>query len=73
VEADSLFGYLADADFGDGLSKTNKKGHRVNFGYDLSKNWGTSLTWLSYERDEDWAAAKEDQVDLVQFDVSYKF
>lgn len=73
VEADSLFGYLADADFGDGLSKTNKKGHRVNLGYDLSKSWGTSLTWLSYERDEDWAAAKEDQVDLVQFDVSYKF
>ncbi len=73
VEADSLFGYLADSDFGDGLAKTNKEGHRVQLGYSLSKNWSTGLTWLSYERDEDYAGAREDQVDLYQFDVSYKF
>ncbi|MGV1098381.1 putative porin [Thiovibrio sp. JS02] len=73
VEADSLFGYLSDSDFGDGLSKTNKKGHRVQLGYSLSKNWSTSATWLSFERDEDYASAKEDQVDIYQFDVSYKF
>ncbi len=73
VEADSLFGYLSDSDFGDGLSRTNNKGHRVQLGYDLSKNWGTSFSWFGFERDEDYASAKEDQVDIYQFDVSYKF
>ena len=73
VEADSLFGYLSDSDFGDGLSKTNKKGHRVQAGYAITKNWSADVTWLSFERDEDYAAAKEDQIDIYQFDVSYKF
>ena len=73
VEADSLFGYLSDSDFGDGLSKTNKKGHRVQAGYEFTKNWSADITWLSFERDEDYAAANEDQVDIYQFDVSYKF
>ncbi|MFA6283826.1 MAG: putative porin [Desulfurivibrionaceae bacterium] len=73
VEADSLFGYLSDSDFGDGLSKTNKKGHRVQAGYAITKNWSADVTWLSFERDEDYVAAKEDQVDIYQFDVSYKF
>ncbi|MDG4476196.1 putative porin [Thiovibrio frasassiensis] len=75
VEADSLFGYLSDSDFGDGLnaSKTNKKGHRVQLGYDISKNWGTSLTWLSFEPNEESVNYTVDQVDIYQFDVSYKF
>lgn len=73
VEADSLFGYLSDSDFGDGLSKTNKQGHRVQLGYQLSKNWSTDFTFLNYERAEDFASAKEDQVSIYQFDVSYKF
>ena len=73
VEADSLFGYLTEANFGDGLSRTNVKGHRAQLGYDLSKNWSTGLTWYSFERDEDYVTAKEDQVDIYQFDVSYKF
>ncbi len=73
VEADSLFGYLSDSDFGDGLSKTNKKGYRVQLGYELSKNWNTSLSWLSYKRAEDFASAKEDHVNLAQLDVNYKF
>lgn len=73
VEADSLFGYLSDSDFGDGLSKTNKKGHRVQAGYAITKNWSADVTWLSFERDEDYATAKEDQIDIYQLDVSYKF
>ena len=73
VEADSLFGYLSDSDFGDGLSKTNKKGHRIQLGYELSKNWSTDFTFLNYERVEDFASAKEDHVNLCQFDVNYKF
>jgi hypothetical protein len=73
VEADSLFGYLSDSDFGDGLSKTNKQGWRGQLGYNFTKNWSTDFTYLNYERIDDWAAAKEDQVSIYQFDVSYKF
>lgn len=73
VEADSLFGYLSDSDFGDGLSKTNKQGHRVQLGYNLTKNWSTDFTYLVYERIEDFPTAKEDQVSILQFDVNYKF
>jgi hypothetical protein len=73
VEADSLFGYLSDSDFGDGLSKTNKEGWRAQLGYNITKNWSADFTYLNYERIDDWAAAKEDQVSIYQFDVSYKF
>ncbi|MDO9041977.1 MAG: putative porin [Desulfocapsaceae bacterium] len=73
VEADSLFGYLSDSDFGDGLSKTNKQGHRVQLGYSLTKNWSTDFTFLNFERVEDFASAKEDQVSIYQIDVNYKF
>lgn len=73
VEADSLFGYLADSDFGDGLSDTNKKGHRVQLGYNMTKNWSADVTWLNYDRDEDTGTTGVDSVDIYQFDVSYKF
>jgi hypothetical protein len=75
VEADSLFGYLSDSDFGDGLSaKTNKKGHRVQLGYSLSKNWSTAFTYLNFENNVDlFPADSVDQVSIAQFDVSYKF
>ena len=73
VEANSLFGYLSDAAFGGMLSKTNKKGHKVELGYSLTKNWSTVLTFHNYERVVDYASAKEDQVNLYWFDVNYKF
>ncbi len=41
--------------------------------YEITKNWSADAPWLSFERDEDYVAAKEDQVDIYQFDVSYKF
>lgn len=77
VEADSLYGYLGDSDFGDGLgmSKTNKKGHRLQAGYSFTKNWAADVTWMTYEQDESYYSTdnKVDSVDLYQFDVSYKF
>jgi len=73
VEADSLFGYLSDSDFGDGLSKTNKEGWRAQLGYDFTKNWSTDLTYLIYQRADDYLKAKEDEVSILQLDVSYKF
>ena len=73
VEADSLFGYLSDSDFGSGVSLTNKKGHRVQLGYDFTKNWSTDISWFNYKRDVDWTSAAVDTVDLYMFDVNYKF
>jgi hypothetical protein len=73
VEADSLFGYLSDATFGDGLSFTNKKGWKALLGYNFTKNWSTALNYYNYERVEDWTAAKEDNVSVYQIDVNYKF
>ena len=73
VEADSLFGYLSDSDFSDGLAKTNKQGHRIQLGYNLSKNWSTDFTFFNVKRTEDYATAKEDQVNLYLVDVNYKF
>jgi hypothetical protein len=73
VEADSLFGYLAEADFGSRISTTNKKGHKVTAGYAITKNWSADLTFVTYERNKDYAAAREDSVSITQADVSYKF
>jgi hypothetical protein len=73
VEADSLYGYLADADFGDNIADTNKKGHKFKLGYSFTKNWSTGLTYLSYEYDEDHAGLTKDSVDLLQVDMKYKF
>ncbi len=76
VEADSLYGALSDSDFGDGLgSVTNKKGHRVQAGYDITKNWALDFTWMNYKQDEAYYSAnnKVDTVNLMQFDVGYKF
>jgi len=73
VEADSLYGFLADADFGDNIADTNKKGHKFKLGYSFTKNWSTGLTYLSYEYDEDHAGLSKDSVDLMQVDMKYKF
>ncbi len=73
VEADSMFGYLSDSAFGDGLSFTNKQGWKALLGYNFTKNWSTDLNYYNYERVEDWAAAKEDNVSVYQIDVNYKF
>lgn len=73
VEADSLFGYLADSDFGDGLSDTNKKGHKVSLGYNMTKNWSTGFTWFNFEYDEYNGSTGVDSVDIYQLDVKYKF
>ncbi|RJX26037.1 MAG: hypothetical protein C4531_16410 [Desulfurivibrio sp.] len=73
IEADSIFGYLTDSDFSDGLVSTNKQGHRVTLAYNLTKNLSASANWFAYEREEDYASANEDEVDLYLFDLIYKF
>jgi hypothetical protein len=76
VEADSLYGFLSDADFG--IDGTNKEGHRANIGYDITKNWAVDLNFFWVEDIEDLrdTAGNEDPIDdkqTYQLDVSYKF
>jgi hypothetical protein len=76
VEADSLYGYLSDADFG--IDTTNKQGHRANIGYDITKNWAVDFNFFWVEDLEDLVDVNgnEDTIDdkqTYQLDVSYKF
>lgn len=71
IEADALYGPLADGDFGSGLSKTNKKGYRVQLGYDFTKNWSALVSYLDYEQEED--VSDVDSVGFLQIDAKYKF
>jgi hypothetical protein len=86
VEADSLYGYLSDADFG--IDPTNKEGIRANIGYDITKNWAIDFNFFYTERIEDLTNYTydnntdtstnngKDSVDdktTYQLDVSYKF
>ncbi len=71
VEADSYYGFLADADFG--IERTNKKGHKANIGYDVTKNWAIDVNYFNFDRVEDYAAQPVDDMQTYQLDVSYKF
>ena len=75
IEADSLYGLLADADFGSGLSMTNKKGYRLQAGYDFSKNWSALISYLWYEQEEDFYSpnSKVEDADIIFIDAKYKF
>jgi len=71
VEADSLYGYLSDADFG--YDYTNKQGHRANVGYDITKNWAVDFNFFLVDRIEDIPDEDFDDKTTYQLDVSYKF
>jgi hypothetical protein len=70
IEADACVGDLRDQDFGDGLSDTDIKGHLVNIGYKLTKNWKCGATARFYEAIE---RTGEPEVSLYQVDLVYKF
>lgn len=70
IEADSLYGYLKDADFGTGLNNTDIKGHKIDFGYDFTKNVSFGITAMLYQAIE---LDNEPDVDLYQVDLVYKF
>jgi len=75
IEADSLYGYLSDADFAcTGTNKyNNDQGHRVNLGYDVTKNWAVDFNFFSVDRIEDFTNDTFDDKQTYQLDVSYKF
>lgn len=70
IEADSLFGELKDQDFGDGLSNTDIKGHRISFSYNMKPNWSAGIHGMLYEALE---RKNEEEVNLYFVDMKYYF
>jgi hypothetical protein len=76
IEADSLFGELSDHDFGYGLTRTNLEGFKVGASYNFTKNWAVATTAQFYktlEKTNDGSRVVDDDGDLYQFDMKYKF
>jgi len=69
IEADACPAELKDADFGTGVDATNIKGHKLALGYKLTKNCSLKGTALFYEELEN----NDEEADLYQIDLSYKF
>ncbi len=70
IEADSIFSGLKDADFGTGVNMTDIKGHKIDLGYNFTKNLSFGVTAMLYKSIE-----LDDTPDgqLYQIDLSYKF
>lgn len=70
VGADSLFEGLKDSDFGYKADGVDVEGHKINLSYGFTKNVSAGITAMLYESDE---RSDDEEVDLYQFDVVYKF
>ncbi len=71
VEADSVYGGLKDSDFGDtaGMTNTDVEGHKLSFGYKLTKNFSLGGTAMFLNEIE----GPERDGTLYQLDLVYKF
>ncbi len=70
VGADSCIGDLKDADFGSGVNNTDIKGHKIKIGYKITDHFTVGATALFYKALE---LSDQDEADLYQIDMSYKF
>lgn len=70
VGADSIVEGLKDADFGTGAGDVDVKGHKLTGSYSITKNWSAGITAMLYESDE---RSSDEEAELYQFDVNYKF
>lgn len=76
IEADSLFGEISDHDFGYGLDRTNLEGFKIGASYNFTKNWAVATTAQFYntlEEYNDGSRLVDDEGDLYQLDMKYKF
>lgn len=69
LEADAVFALLADSDFGGG--GTDARGHVLQGGYGIAKNWKASLTYFINQRQAN--AGKEHDYDRLQIDLGFKY
>jgi hypothetical protein len=70
VGADSIVEGLKDADFGTGAGDVDVKGHKIAASYNFTKNVSAAVTAMFYESDE---RSIDEEADLYQFDINYKF
>ena len=70
VGADSIYEGLKDGDFGTGAGDVDVKGHKISAAYSFTKNVSAGITAMLYESDE---RSTDDEVDLYQIDMVYKF
>jgi hypothetical protein len=70
VGADSIVEGLKDADFGTGAGDVDVKGHKISGAYNFTKNVSAAVTAMFYESD---ARSIDEEADLYQFDINYKF
>jgi hypothetical protein len=70
VGADSIVEGLKDADFGTGAGGVDVKGHKISASYGITKNVSAGITAMLYESDE---RSIDEEADLYQFDINYKF
>lgn len=70
VGADSIVEGLKDADFGTGAGDVDVKGHKISGAYSFTKNVSAAVTAMFYESDE---RSIDEEADLYQFDINYKF
>ncbi|MBI5117495.1 putative porin [Candidatus Poribacteria bacterium] len=70
LEKDAVVGGFADSDFGGG--GTNNKGHEVNLGYQLTKNWKLAASYFNNDKK---IAGGEDETGYhrLQLDAEFKF
>ncbi|AQT68575.1 hypothetical protein STSP2_01743 [Anaerohalosphaera lusitana] len=66
IESDAVIAAFTDANFGGG--RTGSKGHKVNFNYQVSKNWVFATTYIW----GDFVGSGKDYRDLY-FDMKFKF
>lgn len=69
IEADALFGALADSDFGGG--GTDSSGHIFKGSWALNKRWKLAFTYFANERNN--SSSMEEDYDRLQVDTSIKF
>ncbi len=69
VEADSLIGATANADFAGG--GTDSKGHILKGTYALNKNWKLEITYFANKRNANLGI--EEDYDRIQIDSQFKF
>ncbi|MBT4162919.1 MAG: hypothetical protein HOE54_16550, partial [Gammaproteobacteria bacterium] len=69
VEADSIFGFWNDSDFGGG--DTDSKGHILKGAWAINKKWKVGFTYFDNVTNVDLGS--EEDYDRLQVDWAYKF
>ncbi|MBW1847214.1 MAG: putative porin [Deltaproteobacteria bacterium] len=68
VDSDAVVGGFCDSDFAGGM--TDSRGYKISAKYQLMKNWQLGLTYFHNEMN---SSTTEDELNLLQADLIFKF